>query len=55
MHFCLELLRKQMRYPGRIPWCGMVKETFSGWIRLALALPLCGIVRASLTTTGKKL
>ena len=30
----------------------MVKETFSGWIRLALALSLRVIVRASLTKTG---
>ena len=32
----------------------MVKEAFSGWIRLALALPLRGIVRASLTKTEGK-
>jgi hypothetical protein len=40
---------------GRTPWGSMVKETFSGWIRLALALPHRGIVRASFTMTGKKL
>ena len=32
----------------------MVKETFSGWIRLALALPLRGIVQTSLTTTRQE-
>jgi hypothetical protein len=40
---------------GRTPCHDMVKETFSGWIRLALALPHRGIVRAALTMTGRKL
>jgi hypothetical protein len=39
----------------KLPGTLMVKETFSGWIRLALALPLRGIVRASLTMTERKL
>src|SRR3954469_20676190 len=33
----------------------MVKETFSGWIRLALALSASRIVRASLTMTEGKM
>jgi hypothetical protein len=52
--FSLKLTRQQKRCLGRIPRRSMVKETFSGWIRLALALPLCGIVRAPLTMTGKE-
>lgn len=37
---------------GRTPCRGMGKREILGMVRLALALPLCGIVRASLTMTG---
>jgi hypothetical protein len=38
IHFCRQnCCGGKWRCFGRTPWFGIVKETFSGWIRLALA------------------
>jgi hypothetical protein len=51
--FALELFREQMTLLVELPGAAWSKETLSGWIRLALAFPLRGIVRALLTMTER--